>query len=50
MAEGNFNMNNFKSNNQYKSKMQTTEYANNMNKIVNPLPKQEGGNEDEPDK
>lgn len=49
MAEGNFKMNRNKPNT-YKSKMQTTEYANNMSKIVNPLPKQEGGGEDEPNR
>lgn len=46
MAEGDFKINKNKLNN-YKSEMQTTEYTNNMSKIVNPLPKQEGGGEDE---
>ena len=49
MAEGDFKMNRNKPNT-YKSKMQTTEYANNMSKIVNPLPKQKGGGEDEPNR
>lgn len=49
MAEGDFKMNRNKPNT-YKSQIQTTEYANNISKIVNPLPKQEGGNKDESSK
>lgn len=49
MAEGDFKVNRNK-HDTYKSKMQTTEYANNMSKVVNPLPKQKGGDEDEPSK